>query len=514
MANTFVVSRSHLLYGVCLPLAVLIGYVLASPLDSASMAVVTLVICVLSVPLVMRWHHPLLVFSCNAWIVFFFLPGRPPLWMGLAFASLSLSLINRSLGHDLRFFQARAVSYSLLVLGLVTLVTAFMNDGIGFRFLGGSSYGGKKYAFLFGSIMVYFALVARPIPRERAYLYIGLFFLSTLIPTISYLGQYGGPVFSVLAELFPTQSALQSLESNDFIGGGIGGNEAITRLTDLAEIGKGILCYVLARNGVRGLLDLRRPWRLGIFLAALMASLLSGFRSSLILFIGTFAVMFCLERLYRTRYMALLIGAMILGTAVLIPNVTKLPPSVQRALSFIPIINVDPVAKEDAKGSTTWRVEMWKQLLPDVPKYLIKGRGYSLNPDDLFLVSQAARMGHASAYEFAMVTGDYHSGPLSVIIPLGIWGVIAFLWFLGASLYTLYRNYRYGDPYLYRINVLLLAYFIVQTFLFFVIFGSLFSDLLVFAGLVGMSVSLNGGVAKPKSEEPEPLPEEEMEPSY
>jgi hypothetical protein len=501
------------MYGVCLPLAVLIGYVLAEPLDSASMAVVTLVICVLSVPLVMRWHYPLLVFSCNAWIVFFFLPGRPPLWMGFAFASLSLSLINRSLGQNLRFFQARAVSYSLLALALVTLVTAFMNDGIGFRFLGGSNYGGKKYAFLFGSIMVYFALVARPIPRNRAYFYIGLFFLSTLIPFISYLGQYGGPAFNFLAELFPLQSSLQSLENNDFVGGNIGGNDPINRLTDLAEIGKGILCYVLARHGVRGLLDLRRPWRLGIFLAALVASLYSGFRSSLILFLLTFAVMFWLERLYRTRYMAMLIGVIILGAAVLVPNVTKLPPSVQRALSFLPI-NVDPVAKEDAKGSTTWRVEMWKELLPDVPKYLIKGRGYSLNPDDIFLVSQAARMGHASSYEFAMVTGDYHSGPLSVIIPLGLWGVVAFLWFLGASLHVLYRNYRYGDPYLYRINVLLFAYFIVQTFLFFVVFGSLHSDLLVFAGLVGMSVSLNDGVAKPKPEEPEPLPEEEAEPAY
>jgi hypothetical protein len=501
------------MYGVCLPLAVLIGYVLAEPLDSASMAVITLVICVLSVPLVMRWHHPLLVFSCNAWIVFFFLPGRPPLWMGLAFASLSLSLINRSLGHDLKFFQARSVSHSLLFLAFVTLATAFANEGIGFRFLGGSSFGGKKYAYLFAAIMAYFALVAQPIPRSRAYLYVGLYFLSTLIPLFSYLGQYGGPVFNFLAELFPLQSNLQNLEGGDFAGAGFAGNEVINRLTDLAEVGKGILCYVLARHGVRGLLDLRRPWRMGIFLAALLASLYSGFRSSLMLFLLTFAVMFYLERLYRTRYMTMLIVVLVLVAVILVPNVTKLPSSVQRALSFLPI-NVDPLAKEDAKGSTTWRVEMWKQLLPDVPKYLVKGRGYALNPDDIFLVSQAARMGHASSYEFAMVTGDYHSGPLSVVIPLGLWGVIGFLWFLGASLYVLYCNYRYGDPYLYRINVLLFAYFIVKAFLFFIVFGSLFSDLLIFTGLVGMSVSLNGGVAKPEPEEPEPLSEEEAEPSY
>src|SRR5258708_30200064 len=116
MSNAFVVSRSHLIYGLCLPLAVLIGYLLAEPLDSGSMAVVSFVICVLSIPLVMRWHHPMLVFSCNAWIIFYFLPGNPPLWIVLAFISLFLSVVNRSMGQPLQFFQARSVAYSLLFL--------------------------------------------------------------------------------------------------------------------------------------------------------------------------------------------------------------------------------------------------------------------------------------------------------------------------------------------------------------------------------------------------------------
>src|SRR5438876_11024139 len=40
MASTFVVSRSQLIYALCLPLAVLIGYFLAEPLESGSMAIV------------------------------------------------------------------------------------------------------------------------------------------------------------------------------------------------------------------------------------------------------------------------------------------------------------------------------------------------------------------------------------------------------------------------------------------------------------------------------------------
>lgn len=510
MANTFVVSRSHLIYGVCLPLAVLIGYLLAEPADSGTMAVLILVLSVLSVPFVMRWHHPLLIFSCNAWIAFYFLPGHPPLWMIMAFISLGLSVLNRSLGHHLDFFLARGVSYSLLCLGLVAFVTALLTGGVGVRFLGGASYGGKKYIYFFASIMLYFALATRPIPHNRAKLYVGLFFLSALLPLVVYVAAYLGPGFYFLSELFPMQLEVENIQAlssgtPNFV------SQEITRLGDLATVAKGVLCYVMARAGARGLMDLRRPWRMGFFLLAMVGSLYSGFRSSLLVFPLTFAVMFCLEGLYRTRYLISVLVAVGLGAVILFPNVNRLPPSMQRALSIVPLLNVDAAAREDASGSTDWRVQMWKQLLPEIPKYLIKGKGYSINPEELYLVSEAASRGTASPYEVAIVAGDYHSGPLSVIIPLGLGGVIAFLWFLGASLQVLYSNYRYGDPELYYLNAFLLAYFIVQTLVFFFIFGSLFGDLVIFTGMVGLSVGLNGGARKPPEPDAVPIEEEEVE---
>ena len=51
MASTFVVSRSQLIYALCLPLAVLIGYFLAEPLESGSIAIVVFVMSVLCLPL-------------------------------------------------------------------------------------------------------------------------------------------------------------------------------------------------------------------------------------------------------------------------------------------------------------------------------------------------------------------------------------------------------------------------------------------------------------------------------
>ena len=43
------------------------------------------------------------------------------------------------------------------------------------------------------------------------------------------------------------------------------------------------------------------------------------------------------------------------------------------------------------------------------------------------------------------ISSDFHNGPLSVIIPLGIWGVIAVLWLMIAGIWVTYCNYRYGD---------------------------------------------------------------------
>src|SRR5580704_2871859 len=329
MANTFAVSRSHIIYGVCLPLAVLIGYLLAEPLDSGSLAVVTLVLCVLSVPLVMRWHHALLVMSCNAWVNIYFLPGHPPLWMILAFVSLALCLANRSLGHQVDFLQARAVSYSLLCLAFVVLATALLTGGVGMRFLGGSNFGGKKYIYFFSSVMLYFALATQPIPRNRVKLFVGLFFLSSLVPLISYMGALLGPGFYFLSELVPMQLAVDNVEAASAAGRELVAPEGILRLTELSEVAKGVLCFLLARHGVRGLLDLRRPWRLLLFLGAMTASLFSGFRSSLILFPLIFAVMFYLEGLYRTRYFFVLLAGIGIAAAVLIPNINKFPLSVQ-----------------------------------------------------------------------------------------------------------------------------------------------------------------------------------------
>ena len=94
------------------------------------------------------------------------------------------------------------------------------------------------------------------------------------------------------------------------------------------------------------------------------------------------------------------------------------------------------------------------------------------------------------------LSGDYHNGPLSVILPFGIWGAIAFVWFLIAGIWALNRNRHYGDPALRTVNTFLFTSFVAKIISFIFIFGALSSDMAAFAGLLGLSISLNGGVCR------------------
>ena len=134
---------------------------------------------------------------------------------------------------------------------------------------------------------------------------------------------------------------------------------------------------------------------------------------------------------------------------------------------------------------------MWQVLLPEVPKYLLKGKGYGIDPSAMYFSTDPSHQ-REGGFEWAIVAGDYHSGPLSLIIPFGIWGGIAFIWFVVASLRYLYRQHKSGDPALQQINTLLLTYFLARLILFLFIAGGFHGDFCIFTGLIGLSVSLNG----------------------
>jgi hypothetical protein len=350
---------------------------------------------------------------------------------------------------------------------------------------------------MFMAIAGYFAFSSQRIPVEKAPMYVGLFFLTGLTSVIPHLLYYIGPPAFFLFQFFPVGLVSDQVRAEMAISGGI------LRLNGLQAAGPAIYCFLLARYGIRGLLDMRRPWRGLLCLLAVALCALSGFRSALLLAVLTFAAQFFFEGLHRTRVLPAVLGIMLVASAAFLPITDRLPLVIQRSFAFLPL-KLDPQADLSARATSEWRIEMWKLLLPDIPKYFFKGKGYSIDPNQMYLANYAAVNVDMDVYATRLV-GDYHNGPLSIIIPLGIFGVIGFAWFLTASCRLLYRNARYGDPRLQSINTLLLSAFVAKMVFFLFVFGGLYAELYIFTGFVGLSVSLNGSPQEQvKEEETEP----------
>jgi hypothetical protein len=483
--NTISIPKGHLIMGLCLPLAVLLGYFLAEPMESGSVAVVALVLGVLAVPLLMRWHYPMLVVSWNAAINPIVLPGRAHLWVLLAAIGLLFAMLNRAVNSNSRFVIVPAINKPLIFLMGVVLVTAMLTGGIGLRSMGSNTYGGKKYFYLLAAVAGYFALTSRRIPVNRAGLYAALFFLSGTTAVIGNIAYTLGPKFSFLLDVFSPESAADQAAASLSL------DRQLVRISGLSWVSPAIYSFMLARYGIRGVLDLSRPWRLLFFMASLFIGLFGGFRSVLVMFGLTFAVLFLVEGLHRTKYLPILAGMSLLGVVVCLPLVSKLPLAAQRTLAFLPI-KVDPLAKLSAEASSEWRLEMWRIVLPQVPEYFFHGKGYSLDAGEVYMAQQNAARKFVDEGSGAALTMDFHNGPLSLLIPFGIYGAIGFTWFLIAGLRVLYRNYKYGAPELRNINAMLLAIFAARVVMFYLVFGSLYSDMALFLGWLGLGVALNG----------------------
>jgi hypothetical protein len=501
--NSVAVPRKLIVLAIVLPLAAVVGYLLASPTDIDSLAFVGLLLLVLAIPVFLRWHHPLLVFSWNAALIIFFLPGSPNLWVLLAGGSFGLGVLNRILDKDRVLLNVPSVTWTLIILALVVYVTAILTGGAGLRSLGGSVFGGKKYFFIWFAVLAYFALSFQRIPLPKANFYVGMYLLSGLTAVLSNLIYMAGPSAWFLYAFFPTDWAL-SQAYDDFVGSPL--TAKFSRVSGLSVAGLAAFPFLMMRYGVAGVLDWTKPWRLLILLAIVGLSLLGGFRSAIVFYGLLFGVQFCCEGLLKTRLFINVLLAGIVGFVALIPIAQKLPLSMQRSLSILPL-PVSAVARADAQGSTEWRLEMWRALTPEIRKHFWRGKGFTASATDYYLAQESVRRNLTRDYEMTILAGDYHNGPLSLLIPFGIWGLLAFLAFVVAALRVLYCNQQYGDPAIRRINIFLLAFFITKLINFLAVFGAIHLDIQAFVGIVGLSVGLNGGVAKKQAASSAPPPD-------
>jgi hypothetical protein len=498
MNNAPAILKSLVVYAICVPLAVWLGWMLTDMdrMDRTDLISVGGLLLLLALPILLRWHHLLLVLCWNLSAMMFFLPGSPMIGIPMIFLSFLLSILQRAVSRDMRFLSAPAITWPMLFIAAVVYFTGKLSGGFGLRSLGSDVMGGKKYAFIFVAIMGYFALTSRRIPPRQVWLYLMLFFLPGCVGAIGDLAGFLPSSFNFLFQIFPANGFNLNDQGPD--GPGL-------RLSGIMHLSGTFFIILLARYGLRGIFLSGRLWRPTLFFTCFVFSLAGGFRNALIGTLCFLSIMFYLEGLQRTKLLPALVLVGILGLMFLIPFADKLPYGFQRSISFLPV-KVSYEARQNAEASTDWRLQIWKAVLPQVPQYLLLGKGYALSQSDFSDMTGHFRNIDAADWGSA-IAGDYHSGPLSTIIPLGIWGMIGYLWMVIGGVWVLYNNYRYGDPALRTINTYFLAWHISSVLMFIVVVGAFSSDMMGYAATLGMAVSLNGGMCRRPAKAPVKMPD-------
>lgn len=493
------ILRSLLIYVMCLPLAIVVGYALATPLGYGNLGVYVMVAAILSLPLVLRWHHDLLLLTWNSTLLVFLVPGRPSMWLILAIVSLALSLTRRAVNRSSRLLTVPSLAWPLCFLVVVVLITANLTGGLGFRAFGSEEMiGGKRYVLLLAAVLGYFAISVTAIPTERARTAASLYFAGGLTAAVGSLIFFIDPALRYIYLFFPTDSGYSEY-----------GEPLMTRYYGISVAAQFGVMLLLVRYGLRGIFLEGKWWRSALLVAAVLMGLFGGYRTVLITFGLLLALQFVLEGLTRTKLIVLVGFAVVMGGVLVASLAPYLPLQVQRCLTFLPpeLVQLDTRARLDAEHSTRWRIEMWQAVAPEIPRHLLLGRGYGIDRTELELAGGKSRSGLAQQFAASAVAGDFHSGPLSILLPLGIWGLLAFAWLCWVGVRALYRNYIYSPPELKLINTLLLSSFLTQLAVFLFIFGSFQTQLPAFTGLLGLSVAINRGVRSSV-----PLPEEPEEP--
>lgn len=492
-ANVAAALRSLVVYAACAIIAIIIGVLMTNPMTYTSLGFIGVLCAVLFIPILIKWHRPLMIVSWYMPVMMFFIKGDPNLFLVMITVSLTATIVERAMGQK-RFFHVPQITWPLVCLIGVVAVTAKLTGGLGLRAFGSEVYGGKKYIFLIVAILGYFAIASSPIPPEKARRYVFLYFAGGFLSVIQdfypVMPHFLHGIYWLIPPLF------YSFTDQFQVG--------VTRLAGTGTFGSAVTNVLIACYGLRGIFLSGKLWRPVVYFIAVILIFLGGFRSAIISAAAIFLILFFLEGLHRTRLLPFLVIFALLIVGLIIPLGSKLPFTFQRALAFIPpsVLHLRTDARASADDSWQWRVLMWKSLEPQIPKHLLLGKGYAISPEDFQaeMGAGAAVQSIDPAQQALALSSDYHNGPLSVVLPFGIWGVIAVVWFLAGSVWVTYRNYRYSAPELRTLNTFLFAAYAWTIVAFYG--GSLATNMNALTGLLGLSVAINRGVCRKPAEQP------------
>lgn len=317
----------------------------------------------------------------------------------------------------------------LMLINIGYLFTVYLRNPVGLSRFGSELVGGRPYFTIFLAVSAWWVLQHVTISPKFGF----------RLPLFMSLGSIFTSALSLLTLRFPSlvpyiAPFYSGISTQSYIAEATGRAQVESvRVSETGTAGAMWTRLVVSYYDTFQLAVFMRPLQSLLFYLAIFGLLLSGYRNFVI---GT--AVFILTVAYFRKGWAEIVKLCTLGLfAVLIIVILQvagapLPLGVQRSLSFIPA-PWDEMVAEDAKGSSEWRFEMWKIAL-ESDKYIknkILGDGFGYSARDLSIQIDAilgiGGYEGGNIAEAQLVSGAYHSGPLSTIRYAGAVGLVFFL---------------------------------------------------------------------------------------
>lgn len=493
------ISGNQIVLWAALLLGLAVAVFIGSAVGSSDMRLVAGVVAAIPVAVIF------VKLKTSIWVLLpigWHLSGRLP-WLPVPFTVRDLCFMTVIFFFTL-FFATRAVAWKrkvglldyLIYINLAYLATVYVRNPAGFWAMQTSIVGGRPYfeiLLAFGAFMI----------LSRAQI---SDFVAKIFPLFFVIPAWCVAILDVVARLVPQAAYPLAMMYSGVGSRGFSGafeQEAQlgeTRMVGMQWAGSSSVLALCAKFKPITLISPFHPIRGALLAIGLGAIFLSGYRSVLLFAMVAFLLSTVLRGNLKDLWVA---GAgMLLGLVVLIlvqGSLVQLPLTVQRTLSWLPgDWNQEAVA--DAEGSTLWRVEMWGWAWNDdrILRDRTWGQGFGLSIDDMSLIASSLMAGQGgqnllggSDRESFMITGAFHSGPLSTIKYIGVVGLALYyplMCYMALLAWRLCINARGTKAFTLALFVGIPI--IYEPFNFVVIFGGLDSNypqLLFWAGLLNMT---------------------------
>jgi len=491
-------SANQLTIWICLGLGLVVSVLLGSAVGSSDLRLVFGVLAL--IPTVIIFTK----LKTNIWVLIpigWYLTGRLP-WLPLPLTVRDTCFL-AAIGSYAVFFAMRTVPWKrkpgtldyLIWINLAYLCFVFVRNPVGIWAFQSSMVGGRPYfeiAFAFGAFMV---LSRAKMTAAMARVFPFFFLIPTMVTAfLDILSRFRPELSYPIASVYSGAGSLSldsSLQQEATVGE--------TRLTGMLSAGVSGVLYLCARYNPLSLISPLHPLRVALFFSALIAIFLSGFRSAILFAIAAFLLSAVLRR--KAAELLVASGAAVVGLTLIVSlqgHVLQFPKTMQRSLSWLPG-DWSEEAREDAEGSSRWRFEMWEWAWNDdrIMRDKVWGQGFGLSLDEMNIIANALLSGQQGAVfsggsdrEQFMITGTFHSGPLSTIKYIGIVGFALYyplMCYMAVLAWRLCRRAQ-GTP-VFSLTLFVGIPIMYEPFNFVFIFGGLdsnYSQLLFWAGLLNL----------------------------